>query len=518
MRRAYLFLLLSLLISPGILARQLILTDRDAQIVNAELPVVFCAQIPYISLQQLAQIYKVKTWERAEAAKIVIYFPQREIKVTAASAFITVNREIFQIGTPAVKTDLDYYVPAEPFLAILQQHVSLRLRYKYYDGGSSSYLHSCSAVVQPTALPLVTAPEKVNLSNMLFEEKSNGIAIKVQTTQPFSDADLTYFFHGGNGFFLSINRGICDPLVLSRYHPTHSIEMVEAIQDTESVQLRFNLNRHFTSSVVQYDFRTSQIVLSLYLPLNEDIKSKLELAKNEWVIDTIVLDPGHGGKAIGTPGRWGYMHEKDIVLDIVLRLGALLEKRSDLNVVYTRKTDVDIPLWQRAEIANRAGGKLFISLHVDGVNNTSAKGVCLYLLRPGKSKEAIEVAERENAVIQFEEAKDIEKYKGYDDISNILANMVHKAYMEDSERLAEIMSRHISSEVPQKNRGVKQAGFYVLIGAAMPKLLCELGFNSNRSDAKLLNTKKHRQLLAEVLYQSIIEFKEYCDRTVVKQQ
>jgi N-acetylmuramoyl-L-alanine amidase len=266
---------------------------------------------------------------------------------------------------------------------------------------------------------------------------------------------------------------------------------------------------------VHYDLRNHDILLSLFLPLNRDIKRKIEEAKTAWIIDTIVLDPGHGGKDPGTPGRWGYMHEKDIVLDVALRVGRLLEKRNDIKVVYTRKTDEFIPLWKRAEIANKSGGKLFLSLHVNATPKISnAEGLEFYLLRPGRSEEAIKVAEAENSVIHLEDEADKLKYQGYDDITNILANMVHSTNMRDSETLASILSRNFTEIVTQKNRGVKQAGLYVLVGADMPKLLCELGYNTNKNEARKLNSSRHRQKMAEAIYKSILEFKEVSDKTI----
>ncbi|HRD18323.1 MAG TPA: N-acetylmuramoyl-L-alanine amidase, partial [Candidatus Marinimicrobia bacterium] len=213
-------------------------------------------------------------------------------------------------------------------------------------------------------------------------------------------------------------------------------------------------------------------------------------------------------------------HEKDIVLDIALRLGKLLEQRNDLKVVYTRKNDEFIPLWKRTRIANDSAGKLFISLHINALpsgTRSSAEGIELYLQNPTiRTQESIEVARLENEVIKLETSEDKAKYKDYDNPSHILANMVYNTYLHDSEKFAEILSRNISEYVPQKNRGVKQANFYVLVGASMPNLLCELGYNDNRNDAKKLNDPAHRQKIALALYKSVIEFKEYCDQSVAQ--
>jgi N-acetylmuramoyl-L-alanine amidase len=468
----------------------------------------------YLSVQDFSAAFDVRTYYRRESGKIVLFFPQNKIKITANNNFIMFDAQVFQMSNPALLIDDKVYVPLNSFLELVKQKSIPSVQYSIAAENEPVKVVA-NAVDHSDILWKVRKPGLAQIKGIRYEEKANGVTVRIGAEGTFTDADLTTFFKGSDWLFMTIYGATGDSLALSAINPTNSFQRVEAIAVGSSVQLGFQLNRQFKSADAHYDLRTGEIILALFLPLDRDIKRKIEEAKTAWIIDTIVLDPGHGGKDPGTPGRWGYMDEKDIVLDVARRVGKRLERHNNLKVVYTRKTDEFIPLWKRAEIANKANGKLFISLHVNGLkNNNSADGVEFYLLRPGRSEDAIRVAEAENSVIQLEEVEDKVRYAGYDDITNILANMVHSVNMKDSELFASILSDNFTERVKQKNRGVKQAGFYVLVGADMPKVLCELGFNSNREEARKLSSSRHRDVIAEAVYRSILKFKEECDRSI----
>ncbi len=510
------FLLLHTLVF-GALSERLTVAYPTPPDKDCKIKILMINKAKYVSARDFAKAFNVRTYFQKESGKIVLFFTKKKIKITVNNSFVMFDAQVFQMTGPALLIDEDIYVPATSFLELVKQNTIPSLQYSVTTSAEPYYIkentvvHAATVVAQPGR----RHSQNVNLTGIRYKEKANGVTVRIAAKGTFKDSDFSTFFKGNNWFYLTIYGAECDSLTLSSVNPTNAFQRVEAIATGSSVQLGFRLNRQFKSADVHYDLRSGSILVSLFLPLNRDIKRKIEEAKTAWIIDTIVLDPGHGGKDPGTPGRWGYMHEKDIVLDVALRIGRLLKKKKNLKVVYTRKTDVFIPLWKRPEIANKSGGKLFISLHVNGLaNNHTANGMEIYLLRPGRSEDAIRVAEAENAVIQLEEPEDKVKYQGYDDITNILANMVHSVNMRDSELVAGILSRNFTQHVNQKNRGVKQAGFYVLVDADMPKLLCELGFNSNKAEARKLNSGKHRQKIAEAIYRSILEFKEVCDKSV----
>ena len=205
-------------------------------------------------------------------------------------------------------------------------------------------------------------------------------------------------------------------------------------------------------------------------------------------------------------GRYG-TKEKNITLDIIKRVGRLLEKNTHIKVIYTRDEDVFVPLWKRTKIANENNGKLFVSVHANGNRNRSARGFETYLLRPGRTKDAMEVAARENGVIELEDSQN-GKYPELTDENLIMATMAQSMFMKESEDLAALVQTEMQKRLNSKNRGVKQAGFVVLIGASMPNILIEVGFLTNSTEEKNLGKADYRQKIAEAIFNTVTKFKE----------
>ncbi len=217
-------------------------------------------------------------------------------------------------------------------------------------------------------------------------------------------------------------------------------------------------------------------------------------------INRIVIDAGHGGHDSGTLGPGG-IEEKDVVLDVALRLGALLKQKLGADVIYTRDDDTFIPLETRTAIANKAQADLFISIHANSGSDPSARGVETYYLNFTTSADALEVAARENAVS--------------DESIHQLSDLVKKIALQD--KINE--SREFASDVEQslysgledgnpglKDRGVKKAPFVVLIGANMPSILAEISFLTNPDDANELRQPQYRERIAEALYRGIARY------------
>jgi N-acetylmuramoyl-L-alanine amidase len=168
-----------------------------------------------------------------------------------------------------------------------------------------------------------------------------------------------------------------------------------------------------------------------------------------------------------------------------------------------------VELDRRGQIANEADGKLFISIHCNALRKklSHIRGFEVYLLRLGKTEEAIEIAERENAVIKLEEGYQ-ERYRDLMDENFILVTMAQSAHMKASEVFAEITQQELEDKLSIPNRGVRQAGFYVLVGAAMPKILLETAYISNRQDEKILKRKSGQQMIAEALFNAVKRYKD----------
>ena len=222
---------------------------------------------------------------------------------------------------------------------------------------------------------------------------------------------------------------------------------------------------------------------------------------------TIVLDAGHGGKDIGCNGADA--HEADVALAIIKDLGRQLEANMpDVQVIYTRKTDVFVELDERAAIANRHHADLFISVHCNAAP-PAAHGTEVWTMGLHKTTANLGVAQRENSVILQE--KDYQsRYDGFDPRSpqsHILFSLYQSAYLTNSLRLAQRIDRQFRVGAGRATRGVKQAGFIVLWKSTMPSVLVEAGFLTNPTEEKYLNGKTGQQAIATGIYQAVSQYR-----------
>jgi N-acetylmuramoyl-L-alanine amidase len=222
----------------------------------------------------------------------------------------------------------------------------------------------------------------------------------------------------------------------------------------------------------------------------------------------VALDAGHGGKDFGATRN--YLVEKNVALDVVLKVGKILENTSGIEVIYTRKSDEFIDLIDRANTANRADADIFISLHCNSNANTEAYGTETYILGAAKNASNLETARRENAVILLE--KDYkETYPAYN--SNAADMMLglpaaQEKYTDNSIALATKIENNFTDHVNRKSRGVKQGPFMLLQQVFMPGVLIELGFISNTAEGAFLESEKGQQEMARAIADAIIAYKK----------
>ena len=222
-------------------------------------------------------------------------------------------------------------------------------------------------------------------------------------------------------------------------------------------------------------------------------------------IGRIVIDAGHGGHDSGTLGVGG-IEEKDVVLDVALRLGKLLHQRLGAEIVYTRADDTFIPLEDRTAIANKAQADLFISVHANSSQDASARGVEVYYLNFTSDPEAMRVAGRENAV----------STQSVHELSDLVKKIALKDKIDESRELAADVDESLYAGLAKgnvsangggfKNRGVKKAPFVVLIGANMPSILAEISFVTNPADASQLRLPEYRERVAESLFAGVAKY------------
>jgi len=229
-------------------------------------------------------------------------------------------------------------------------------------------------------------------------------------------------------------------------------------------------------------------------------------------IGRIVIDAGHGGHDTGTIGPTGLM-EKDLCLDVALRLGKIIQQRlPSADVVFTRADDTFIPLEERTQMANEARADMFISIHANSSPDAAARGIETYYLNLKGSPEAMEVAARENATSE----------QGIHELEDLVKQIARTEKIDESREFAEDVQESLSKRVqktvkPIKNRGVRKAPFLVLIGADMPSILTEISFLSNPADEKLLKQPEHRQRVAEGIFQGIAGYLQSLNSMTVNQ-
>lgn len=222
----------------------------------------------------------------------------------------------------------------------------------------------------------------------------------------------------------------------------------------------------------------------------------------------VVLDAGHGGKDYGAVYHGNI--EKNIALKTALKVGTLLENDPQIEVIYTRKSDVFIELQQRATIANKSKGSIFVSMHCNANKSEVASGNETYVMGITRNASNLEVAKHENQVVTLESDYKV-KYDGFDPKSPesvIGINILQEEYLDQSIELADNIQSFFTKKTKNKNRGVKQAGFLVLRQITMPRVLIEMGFVSNKQEGAFLNSEAGQDLLAEAIAGAIIKYKK----------
>jgi len=368
-----------------------------------------------------------------------------------------------------------------------------------------------------TAKPIV--------DHISFAQRSDGAGyvVRIKADGPLPAYSEPHYVGGQRLELILFNTEIAQDC--QRDAPAGPVQAYSAQMQQGHLYLQFHLDPRVRVDASAYrDRRTDDLLLGLSYSVGTNSETTpvrpvhdapvitsptggeadLSDARQRWRLDTVVIDAGHGGHDKGAIGHNGLL-EKEINLAVALKLGAYLEERLGVNVVYTRDDDRFITLRNRGKIANQAGGKLFISIHSNASHNRQAYGTETYFLGTDKTEAARRVMERENSVIKLEENPDI--YEQYDEQSLIMQTLAQSAYLRSSEQLASLIEGQFVTRVGRTSRGVKQARFYVLWGASMPAVLVELGFITNPREAAFLRTDIGQDYLASAIFRAVRAFK-----------
>jgi N-acetylmuramoyl-L-alanine amidase len=486
--------------------------------------------VTYLSAKDLSKVLSGNFYYNPTAKKIEMKFENFNLKVTAKNQFIVLSskynyeKDVYQIPISTLSIKNDVFIPAIYSLKFVEMAFQKKL---IFNDDNKNLIVTNEPInlfenIGNTSTPITVVKKKrekesnskYDIYGIEISEMANGTLIRIKTTKRINMYSSSIL----EGKLLFLVSGVSiDPNFKSEFKPTGVIRKLKIKSVKGNRQLEFTLKNGASidnsMQSASKDVDSDDILIAIQNNALDKFKKDISAEKEKWNFDVLIIDAGHGGKDGGAVGITG-VKEKNVNLKVALELEKIIKKKmSDVKVVQTRSTDKFIELAERGKIANKNHGKLFISIHANslGRKRRNVRGFEVYLLRPGRTQEAIKVAEFENSVIDFE--KDKAKYKELTDENFILVSMAHSANMRYSERFAGILNKNWTGGVKTiPSRGVKQAGFYVLVGASMPSVLVETGFLSNKTDEAYLNSKKGQKAIANTIYKSIVNYRKFYEK------
>ncbi|MBP1682961.1 MAG: N-acetylmuramoyl-L-alanine amidase [Ignavibacteriaceae bacterium] len=449
--------------------------------------------ILYVSISELAEALTINYFESESTGKVELKSNYFLLKSSPRNPFIVVTPrssgtpKVYQLPTSTYFRGNETFIPLPFLLDPLEIIVERKLKFEkpnrlIVGKQITSPLDGKKWMYDIPDLPPTTGYDITGLS---ITEKVNGTIVRLHSKSiipsyysSFKDDELTIIFRKVNA---DVNK-------TSREEFSSLIQKIEVRNVGSDVEFKFKVGSDYSTNEVMNVTGSNDILITIH---NKVFTKSDQVKKNmdKWNFDIVVIDAGHGGK---DPGAIGIdnLKEKDVTLAIALKLGELMQKEMP---------DV---------------GKLFISIHCNSTKKkpSDVSGAEVYLLRPGRTQEAIEIAETENSVIKYEDNP--QKYEKLTDENFILVSMAHSAYMKYSEKFAELLHKEFDVNLKLKSRGVKQAGFYVLVGASMPSVLVETGFISNKNDAKFLKSAAGQNQVAESIFSSIKTYRKYYEEAM----
>lgn len=450
---------------------------------DVDLSTKMVGEIVYISLADFHKLIDAELkWNPIEAAA-TITAGERSIKVVMRSPYVVVDKEAYNIIYRAIFEDGSLYVPLITFTELCNKVLSGELIY-YPDRNMLDFV-----------------PRIYNVLDIKGDEKINGYLITIFLTKPLNNE---YHLTDEGWLNLTLLDGEIDTEKVSEYDLSPFVRSIKSYQFENSAQISFRLKNRKANFVITDQDSPPRITISINTDTDiVGLSGVPTWRKNN--IELIVIDPGHGGKDPGAVGRKYGTMEKDIVLDISKRVRDYLIKKG-LDVRMTREDDTFIPLGERTQFANRLGADLFVSVHANASERVEPRGCETFFLARAKNDEARAVAALENSAVRFEE-KGASGYDNLSDLDFILMDIVQNEYLKESSDLAEMIQVEFSRHIRVPNRGIDQAGFYVLNRAYMPAVLVETAFISNMEEERLLRSQSFRQDAAEAIAKGILEFK-----------
>ncbi len=470
--------------------------------------ITYFDSVPYISLVELAETYNVKITYDPLLLSMTVRKGGSKLTLSNLSRIAVFDGSEKNIILPARLLHGAMYAPIPTFLPLFDELITASLM---WDEKKRAVRVSGS----------ITNIEKVSYTHF-----SNGTLINISLSEP-----LKYTIELSDSKWLTVNflEGSFNPDTLFSESPSPLILDKRCFQHGEGAQVSFLISTEVEDYSIPPPISPREMLISLHnkrasiseapaVPPLDILPGENRADDKVWRIDTVIIDPGHGGKDPGAIGQ-KKTQEKDIVLKVALELKKIIDKRGEIKGVLTRNGDKFVSLKERARIASRENGKLFISIHANANKNKQVRGVEIYFLSVAKTEHAKNVANRENASVRFEENS--EEYVGLfndsniqKDIMDIMNGIVSSVFLTESQDMCNILLEKACAETRFQKRGVRQAGFYVMLGtqALMPSVLAEIGYISNAREEKQLKRASYQKRIAQSIYDSIILFKQRHER------
>ena len=434
----------------------------------------------YIELTGLKEIYGGEfLWDPAR--EIVSWQVKgHQFRFNFFSPYMVLDQEVYNLTLPVEFKNGKVYLPFKTFWPVLES-------------------------LEPPE-ELVRKQSGYNILDVKVSQKLNGMLIDVYLSQPLN---YEVFKSENNWLIINFLEGKIDTTFFSNFKIPDTVIESKAYQFQGSAQLSLQLFKDFPK-LYYFLKSTPDGLYRLQITLEDTVAVESSPSENDDSdknpIDIIIIDPGHGGANLGAVGPKG-TNEKDIVLDIALRVESLLKNsgQKNMQVYLTRRDDRFIPLEDRALFANQKGGDLFVSIHANAAKRRTAAGTEIYFLAQAKNDEARAVEALENSAILFERPQG--EPADTSELNFILMDMLQTEFLKESSDLAQIMHDRMKQRLDIPSRGVDQAGFFVLNKTYMPSVLVETAFISNAEEEKLLNKSTFRQKIAEAICQGILDFK-----------
>jgi N-acetylmuramoyl-L-alanine amidase len=469
----------------------------------------------YFAVKSFADVLSINNVYDSKTEKLKLNFPDYTLYVTAKDPFLVLQKKdggvqnIIQLPTSTYSVKGQIYIPLKYSLETLIKASGMDMSFQVPDKLTIKKSKPLNETLQASNSETSQA-SVFDITGISLSEKFNGMLIRVNSKKRIYSYNSSF----KNGVITVVFRNVhADTMKVNVDDIGGLIKWIKAKNVKSDTEIRIGVGKEYTTSEVLNVDKSNDLLVVLYNKVFENRSGKNK-GKEKWDFNVIVIDAGHGGKDSGTLGVDG-VREKDVNLAVALKLGNYIQQQmEDVKVVYTRKTDKFIELYKRGQIANTAGGKLFISIHCNATPQkpSNANGFEVYLLRPGRTKEAISIASRENSVIKYED--DPARYQKLTDENFILVSMAQSSYMRYSEKFADLLNKEVEKDKSIEPRGVKQAGFYVLVGASMPSVLIETGFLSNKKDEYFLNSPNGQTKIAESIFAAIKKFREVYEQNI----